>query len=132
MTVLELLADVTRRGIELVADGDRLLCRPQAALTADLVGRLRSHKGELLALLRNTGGPGGGDQAAEARRLREASGVPPPGVAPGPGECPRCRSTGFRDVPIHNGQSVRRDCARCGRFIAFVVWYGRLMQPGAN
>ena len=31
----------------------------------------------------------------------------------------RCGSTTWRDVPIHDGQSVRRDCGRCGRFIDF-------------
>ncbi len=37
----------------------------------------------------------------------------------------RCGSTTWRDVPIHGGQSVRRDCARCRRFIEFPVWYGK-------
>ena len=36
----------------------------------------------------------------------------------------RCGSTRHRDVPIHNGRSARRDCARCGRFLGFPVWYG--------
>jgi hypothetical protein len=70
--------------------------------------------------------------AARARRLRARSGLPPWGFVFHPAECPRCRSTGFLDVPIHNGQSVRRDCARCGRFIVFVVWYGRVLQPSGN
>ena len=39
--------------------------------------------------------------------------------------CRRCGSTGWRDVPIHNGRSTRRDCAGCGRFIDFPVWHGR-------
>jgi hypothetical protein len=70
--------------------------------------------------------------AGLARGLRAASGLPPGGVAIRPGECPRCRSTGFRDAAIHNGQSVRRDCARCGRTIEFVTWYERVLDPGAN
>jgi hypothetical protein len=37
----------------------------------------------------------------------------------------RCGSTQWRDVPIHGGQSIRRDCARCGRFLSFPLWYGR-------
>lgn len=36
----------------------------------------------------------------------------------------RCGSTQFRDYVIHDGKSVRRDCAICGRFIAFPVWHG--------
>jgi hypothetical protein len=41
-----------------------------------------------------------------------------------PGAC-RCGSTRFLDFPIHDGQSIRRDCAQCRRFVDFVLWYGR-------
>jgi len=44
----------------------------------------------------------------------------------------RCGSCRTRDVPIHNGQSIRRDCAECGRFLAFIQWYGRLLNPSEN
>ncbi len=37
----------------------------------------------------------------------------------------RCGSTICRDVTIHNGESVRRDCGVCGRFLDFVMWYGK-------
>jgi hypothetical protein len=37
----------------------------------------------------------------------------------------RCGSTRWRDVPIHGGRSIRRDCARCGRFLSFPLWYGQ-------
>lgn len=37
-----------------------------------------------------------------------------------------CGSTTWREVVIHVGRSVRRDCARCGRFIDFPLWYGKL------
>jgi hypothetical protein len=40
----------------------------------------------------------------------------------------RCGSTTWRDVPIHGGQSLRRDCAACRRFIKFAVWYGRILD----
>ncbi|MGD9632736.1 MAG: phage/plasmid primase, P4 family [Pirellulales bacterium] len=36
--------------------------------------------------------------------------------------CPKCGHGETRDVPIHGGESLRRDCARCGRFIDFVTW----------
>ncbi len=39
--------------------------------------------------------------------------------------CPRCGTTVARDVPIHEGASVRRDCTRCGRTLSFPVWYGK-------
>lgn len=37
----------------------------------------------------------------------------------------RCGSTTWRDVSIHGGRSVRRDCSRCTRFLDFPVWYGK-------
>lgn len=57
--------------------------------------------------------------------------VTPPGVvSPAPEiTCRRCGSTQYVDVPIHNGQSVRRDCTRCGRFVCFPVWYGAAVNP---
>jgi len=36
--------------------------------------------------------------------------------------CARCRSTDVVDVPIHGGNSRRRDCAACGRFMGFPMW----------
>ncbi|MGB4726917.1 MAG: hypothetical protein WBH86_05905 [Thermogutta sp.] len=43
----------------------------------------------------------------------------------------RCGSSDYVDHPIHDGQSLRRDCARCGRFIGFPVWYG-VQRPVAG
>jgi hypothetical protein len=40
------------------------------------------------------------------------------------GRC-RCGCEQWDDVPVHGGQSLRRDCARCGRYQRFVVWYGK-------
>src|SRR5262245_16793296 len=37
----------------------------------------------------------------------------------------RCGSSEHRDFRIHSGQSVRRDCAACKRFLSFPVWYGK-------
>ncbi|WP_146451981.1 ATP-binding protein [Bythopirellula polymerisocia] len=39
-----------------------------------------------------------------------------------PDQCKMCRSTDCRDVPIHGGNSIRRECARCGHHIRFVEW----------
>ena len=44
----------------------------------------------------------------------------------------RCGSEKFVDVKIHGGESVRRDCARCGRFFGFPVWCGRAVQSPAE
>lgn len=56
---------------------------------------------------------------------------PPDGVT-----CDRCGGTAYRDVEIHKkeprGPSVRRDCARCGRFLRFEVWYGEKRSEQKN
>ena len=55
-TAADLLAELTRRGIEMVAQGDRLRYRPKSAMTLDLADRLKRHKPDLLAILRMDGG----------------------------------------------------------------------------
>lgn len=37
--------------------------------------------------------------------------------------CERCGSSAFVDVPIHNGNSYRRDCGMCGTTLGFPVWH---------
>lgn len=37
----------------------------------------------------------------------------------------RCGSVTVSEVPIHDGRSTRADCAQCGRFRFFSLWYGR-------
>jgi hypothetical protein len=39
--------------------------------------------------------------------------------------CDRCGSRVVVDVPIHEGESRRRDCRRCGRFLGWPKWQGR-------
>ncbi len=36
--------------------------------------------------------------------------------------CPKCGSAEFRDTPIHDGQSTRRDCSYCHRTWGFPIW----------
>jgi len=111
----ELLADCDARGIRLLpsSDGGLTLDAPQDALTPDLLARLKTYKADLLALLR---------PAHEvAQTLPEATGDAP--AQPTKRVC-RCGSTIWRDVPIHGGQSVRRDCGRCDQFLDFPIWYG--------
>lgn len=50
-TTAGLVADLVWAGVRLEAAGDNLRYRPQSAMTADLVERLRDHKPELLFLL---------------------------------------------------------------------------------
>jgi hypothetical protein len=48
----------------------------------------------------------------------------------GIGPCPRCGCRESIDVPIHRGESVRRDCRKCGLFREFPIWQ-RKERPGA-
>lgn len=108
----ELLADCDTRGIRLhpAGDGGLTIDAPQATLTPDMVARLRNHKAELLALLRPV-------PVVEPETA--------PSTEPTAKPICRCGSAEWRDVPIHNGQSVRRDCSQCERFIDFPTWHGK-------
>ena len=99
--------------LSLADDGGLTIDAPQDALTPDLLERLKVCKAELLALLR----PAPESYPAQLSPICDAPAKPPKAVC-------RCGSMTWRDVPIHNGQSVRRDCRKCGRFIDFPVWYG--------
>lgn len=112
----DLLAECDAHGIRLaLADGHGLeIDAPQDALTPDLLDRLKAHKGDLLAMLR------------PAPRVAPAPPVATSDVQVKPTQAVcRCGEANWRDVPIHGGQSVRRDCGRCGRFLDFPVWYGK-------
>ena len=52
MTVGALIADLRARGVTLVPDGERLRCRPRAALSQEDLAALKAHKAEVLASLR--------------------------------------------------------------------------------
>ncbi len=112
----ELLASCDARGIRLlVADnGGLAIDAPGDALAPDLLVQLRAHKAALLAVLQSPPklAPGRGSATIDAR------------ANPTKPVC-RCGSTRWRDAPIHGGQSVRRDCERCRRFIGFPVWHGK-------
>jgi hypothetical protein len=70
----------------------------------------------------------GGGQASSGRW------VPPeewPGVLVNlPTPC-RCGARFGVDVPIHQGDSTRRDCAECGRFIEFTRWQASALRANA-
>ena len=52
MTTIELINDLAQRGIELAADGKRLLYRPRQAVDESLRATLANRKHEILELLR--------------------------------------------------------------------------------
>jgi hypothetical protein len=123
-----LLDTLRRRGVVLVVVGDELRYRPRQAVDGATLALLREHKAELVALLR--GGQAAGDQPPPSPTPPEPVLPPPPPTPPPPPagsaapRCPHCGSAATRDVAIHAGRSVRRDCATCGRFVSFPVWYG--------
>jgi hypothetical protein len=134
MSVAELLSDLARRGIQLEAHGDQLRWYPRDAFPADFVDWLRANKRDVIDWL-SADSPADPPSTANASHnpsakadnwpAFEALGRCPVDVTPcePTNEVCRCGSTAWRDVPIHEGRSVRRDCAKCGRFIDFPVWY---------
>ena len=115
MSLAHVTADAARLGIRLEADGDRLRYFPAAAMTPELAGLMKGCKAELLAMLRATADVAPAPQVAESVQAE----IPARPVC-------RCGSTSWRDEPIHGGRSMRRDCRRCGRFVKFPVWYGKV------
>lgn len=50
-TAAELLNELSRRGVDVEARGDRLRYRPRSVVSPELAARIRSHKAELLSIL---------------------------------------------------------------------------------
>ena len=91
------------QGIVLTFDPDWNLVvdAPIGAVNADLLAEIRKYKPEII------------------KRLR---------YEPRGSICQHCGTSDYVTVPIHNGQSTRLDCARCGRFLRFGFWYGKELQ----
>jgi hypothetical protein len=138
MTTTSLLADLKSRGVVLTqVDGDIQIQSPKGELTDDDILVIRDHKPELIDLLTVPSRWGEyHDAIAHAfakPSTREEIGplwmtdpdgwlVSIPWAKPTPGTCDRCGSDQHKDFPIHGGQSIRRDCAKCGRFISWPNW----------
>jgi hypothetical protein len=89
-----------------------LLCHdPEGWLTPAYRDALRPHTRELVDELVNSMAPIDVPLEIDAPR------------------CSGCRSLEFVDVPIHGGESARRDCARCHHTAGFPLWYG-VADPG--
>jgi hypothetical protein len=113
-TAKELLAQCAALGVRLIPEGGSGLQIdfPNSGLPPGLIDSLACHKLQILALLAGavpaSSSPGSAAQAGTSTHVI----------------C-RCGSSEWIDTPIHNGQSLRRDCARCGRHIGFPWWYGK-------
>ena len=112
MTTAELLSDLISRGVEFQAHGEKLRFRPTSRLTPADVDNIRRHKAALLGLLR-----------AEGLVYRHPAADPRPLDV-----CDRCGAAAYTDTPIHSGQSLRRDCGRCRRFMGWPRWYGQTID----
>ena len=88
----QLLADLAAASIKIAVNGIKLFLHPEAAVTPDLASRVDLHQAAL----------------TEFARLH----------AP----CERCGATARKDISIHGGRSVRRDC-QCGATLGFCRWY---------
>ena len=95
MTPAATIAHLSAAGVELYIDHGKLRFRAPAGAFTDELRSLAA--------------------ANRADLIAHLSAVP----------CTRCGSTETADFSIHDGQSIRRDCAKCGRFQSFPLWYGR-------
>ena len=113
----ELLAELTRRGVEVAVDGDRLRFRPQSAVTPDLRAALIEHKPGLIRLLADE------DREVEWRIQFMRSQLRPNGPIPflvsrsnlsdTPGVCLSC------DGPLGEGHLYR--CGLCVRAVEQIL-----------
>lgn len=112
----ELLTDCHVQDIQLrlAEDGELLIDGRKNYLTPVMIERIKAHKAEILAKLRPSC-QGAVHSSALARKGRTKF-----------GKCVcQCGSTIWNEILIHEGQSTRRDCGRCGRFIDFSIWQGK-------
>ena len=141
-----LLADLTSRGAEITeVDGAvRVEASKGEIMEADKQA-IRQHKDELLAFLARRkmyqaaianafANPSSREEIGPLWMTAPGGFGPCESSSPGglcspprlpprpPGDCNSCGSDQYRDVAVHEGRSVRRDCAQCDKFIRFVIW----------
>jgi hypothetical protein len=125
MDGMTLLQEARAAGLAVNVEGDKLVIRgPRRAEAVAM--RLLKYKPDVLAALR-------GEQASTwppvwvGRQIKAGRQTSPSTSQ----VCPRCKAQEHVDHEIHGGASVRRDCARCGRFRSFPKWYG-VLDPSEN
>ena len=119
----QFLRELEKRGIAIsLAECGRKItyCAPKGAVTPEARAEIASRLAEIVEALSPRPASPVSSLAASQPTTWSA---PTPRTFP-PGTCDRCGSVKSVDVSIHDGISVRRDCAKCGRFMAFPVWYG--------
>lgn len=104
----DLVADLTARGVTIVATSGRLRFHPMSLITSDDLHQLQLNKQAILNYV----------QSDENERMNPFARITPSS------RCDLCSSPEFLEVSIHDGESLRRECARCGRFMGWPLWYG--------
>lgn len=118
MSATQLVSDLARLGIRIEAHGERLRYSPRAAATPALIHRMKTHKGELLAILQRDSettviGPNETAQAwqADAARRKDDPPFPPDAL----------EELQAADTPIADETQEETDaidppapCPRCG------------------
>jgi hypothetical protein len=139
MNAPTLLANLMSRGVTLSMSGNDIQVEaPTGELIPSDIEQIRRHKPELLnlitiptrwndyhdAITHAFANPSNREDIGPLW-MTDPDGWPgsrPPAAKPAPGTCDRCGSDQHKDFPIHGGQSIRRDCAKCGRFISWPNW----------
>ncbi len=119
-TVVQLIARCKEKDVWLDVgnNGKIIVNAPERALTVELLDQIRARKADLIELLSHSTSISVEEQASEVLNSRQ-------GTTKKPEPLCRCGGTTWNDVLIHGGQSVRRDCGKCGRFLDFPIWYGK-------
>lgn len=117
MTGPEYIAFLESMGVTLKVHGEKLQVSPARAVGPGTLSVLKAHKPEIIEAL------------LEQRQLSTSTQIPKSAASSESVDsttayCPRCQSNHYIDVPIHNGQSTRRDCAKCNRFLGWPLWQG--------
>lgn len=118
--LLEALAVLDAAAGRLSVEAGRLRVDVEVELPESVWQTLKAHRDELVATLAGDR-PIWPEAAEPIWQDRAGDFLPAPD---GVDRCGRCRSTDTVDQTIHDGRSVRRDCAVCGRFRKFVIWNG--------
>ena len=117
MGASEVLAELTRRGVEVAVVGDRLRFRPLEAVTPDLRAALVEHKADLIRLLGTHDDDVSWRVEVMRRQLRPSIGIPylvaRRDFVDVPGGCLSCGD------PCGSGRRYR--CGPCARAAEIVV-----------
>jgi hypothetical protein len=114
----EVLAELSRRGVEVTIEGDRIRFRPQGAVTPDLRAALVEHKADLIRLLGTDDDEVAWRVAAMRPQVPRTGAIPvllarPEAKTAPPGTCVSCGD------PL--AQDRRSRCAPCASAVERVL-----------